>query len=108
PTNLQLTPETETGLYWIAQEALNNALKHAEASQLSVQWLAHEKEIVLIVEDNGKGFQSGKTAGEGIGLANVRNRVTVLGGQMNTDSQPGHGATIVVRVSNEAVFRNEV
>lgn len=104
----RLSQQAEINLFRITLELINNALKHAEASQLSVQWLAHEKEIVLIVEDNGKGFQSGKTAGEGIGLANVRNRVTVLGGQMNTDSQPGHGATIVVRVSNEAVFRNEV
>lgn len=100
----RLSQQAEINLFRITLELLNNALKHSEASRLSVQWLTHEKEIVLTVEDNGKGFQTGKTTGDGIGLANVRNRVEVLGGQMSTDSQPGHGATIVIRVPNEAVF----
>jgi signal transduction histidine kinase len=100
----RLSQQAEINLFRITLELLNNALKHSEASRLSVQWLTHEKEIVLTVEDNGKGFQTGKTTGDGIGLANVRNRVEVLGGQMSTDSQPGHGATIVIRVPNEAAF----
>ena len=62
---------------------------------------------VLIVEDNGKGFQMGKAPAEGIGLANVGNRVTVLGGKMHTDSQPGHGATFVINIPNESVFEDK-
>lgn len=102
----RLSQQAEINLFRITLELFNNALKHSEATQLSIQWLAHEKEIVLIVEDNGKGFHTGKYSGEGIGLSNVRNRLTVLGGQLSIDSQPGHGATLVIRIPNEAVFAN--
>lgn len=103
----RLSQQAEINLFRITLELVNNALKHAEASQLNVQWLAHKKEVVLIVEDNGKGFQMGKAPAEGIGLANVGNRVTVLGGKMHTDSQPGHGATFVINIPNESVFEDK-
>ena len=101
---IRLTKQAEVNLFRITLELFNNAMKHSEATQLSIQWLHHEDEAVLTVEDNGKGFVPGKTAGDGIGMANVRNRAALLGGEVTVDSSPGHGATIVVRIPNSAIF----
>jgi signal transduction histidine kinase len=105
----RLSQQAEINLFRITLELLNNALKHSEASRLSVQWLTHEKEIVLTVEDNGKGFHDRQNyrRRHRIGQC-AQSEWTVLGGQMSTDSQPGHGATIVIRVPNEAVFSNDL
>lgn len=105
---LRLSKHAEVNLYRITLELLNNALKHSEATQLSVQWLLHEGEAVLTVEDNGKGFTPGKTAaGEGIGLSNVYSRVAVLGGTLSIDSRPGHGAIFVARLPEGSILAKE-
>lgn len=104
---LRLSKQAEVNLFRITLELFNNALKHAEATQLSIQWLHHEEEAVLTVEDNGKGFAPDKVAGDGIGMANVRNRAALLSGEVVVDSSPGHGATIVVRVPNHAIFAEQ-
>jgi len=97
---LKLKKPVEVGLYHIAQEALNNALKHASASQVTVRILAHAKQVTLEITDNGVGFDPRSVAqhGGGVGMASMQERTTRLGGTLQVISAPGQGTSIRVRV----------
>lgn len=101
---LQLSKQAEINLYRIALELINNTLKHAEATSMSLQFIYHDNQAVVTLEDNGKGFNPGKLDGDGIGLKNIRNRVGVLGGTLDIDSQPGRGAVFVITLPSESLF----
>ncbi|MBK6749182.1 MAG: PAS domain S-box protein [Acidobacteria bacterium] len=95
--------DTETHLYRITQEALNNISKHAGATQVSVVLEKHDDRIILIIEDNGKGFDPASLtkpsrSGRGLGLLGMRERATLVGGDVEIESAPGSGTTIFVRV----------
>jgi PAS domain S-box-containing protein len=94
--------EIETNLYRITQEGLNNVLKHAEAGTVSVLLHQREDELVLIIEDDGKGFESGegdmRTGPGGFGLTGMSERVALLKGSIEIDSRPGEGTTIISRI----------
>ena len=99
----RLNQVVETNLYRIVQEALNNVLKHADAKSVSVLLHHREDEIVLIVEDNGCGFDEafGATNGSmrgGLGLVGMKERSALLNGVLEVDSQPGTGTTVVARI----------
>jgi PAS domain S-box-containing protein len=94
---VELAGPVEEGLYRIAQEALNNALKHAGATSVIVQIGTHNGRAVLEVTDNGRGFDPGR-AGEqgGMGLMSMRERVEKLGGSLSIRSAPGQGTRVRV------------
>jgi nitrate/nitrite-specific signal transduction histidine kinase len=96
---LDLSPSVEEGLYRIAQEALNNALRHAEATKVLVAIKADAGQVQLEVVDNGRGFEvsSGAEAG-GVGLQSMRERAQSLGGSLDISSEPGEGTCVTVRV----------
>jgi two-component system CheB/CheR fusion protein len=99
----RLDPETETNLYRITQEALNNTFKHAKASRASVLLEKRHKSVVLIIEDDGIGFDPNKKrritkSGRGLGLIGIRERAAIVGGSVEIESTPGKGTTIYVRV----------
>jgi signal transduction histidine kinase len=88
-------------LYRIAQEALNNTVKHAAARQAKLTLLCQGNEVVMRIGDNGQGFDpaavlSGGAAQERYGLASMRERADALGGQLRIDSAPGEGTTLTV------------
>ncbi|HVF46071.1 MAG TPA: PAS domain S-box protein [Pyrinomonadaceae bacterium] len=98
-----LNRETETHLYRITQEALNNIAKHSHADNVSVVLKRRDDEIILIVEDNGRGFdQTSSTkradAGKGLGLLGMSERTHLVGGEIEIESAPGKGTTIYARV----------
>ena len=95
--------EVETNLYRIAQESLNNVYKHAKAKQVVVVLDRRGDLIVLIIEDDGKGFdKKGKLNREkGIGLIGMKERAALIGGTLEIESAPGKGTTIHVRVPFE-------
>ncbi len=97
----RLTSETETVLYRIAQEALNNVAKHARAANVSIL-LEHRADTVsLIVEDDGVGFdpdESSDANDEGLGLVGMRERAALVGGTAEVDARPGAGVTVYVRI----------
>ncbi|MDQ4077524.1 MAG: histidine kinase [Chloroflexota bacterium] len=96
----QLPAPLEEALYRIAQEAFNNALKHASASTITVRLYADEREVMLEVVDDGQGFDvSSAVDGGGLGLTSMRERVERLGGFLTILSQPGVGTTVRVQVS---------
>lgn len=94
---LELNRKAKIYLYRIAQEALNNVLKHARASQVKVSLLKAAGSVQLIVEDNGRGInQEENCKGKGNGLYNMRERVNLLQGTMRLNSTPGKGTTISI------------
>lgn len=97
----RLTNEIETVLYRVTQEALTNVAKHAEASSVSILLERRSDQISLIIEDNGVGFDGAQAFGtqvEGVGLIGMRERLRLVRGALEIESQPGDGVTIVVRV----------
>jgi signal transduction histidine kinase len=94
---LDLPRQVEEALYHIAQEALNNALKHATATAVTVSIGADNGQIVLEVADNGSGFdpQAVESKG-GLGLTSMRERVEKMGGVLTILSTPGEGTKVKV------------
>jgi len=92
-------PEVEATLYRIAQEAITNIIRHAKATQASVILMCRENEIVLLVEDNGVGFDMEKgEAPRALGLMGMRERTALVGGELRIDSEVGKGTTVRVRI----------
>ncbi|GAA4031010.1 hypothetical protein GCM10022409_14050 [Hymenobacter glaciei] len=97
----RLPAQVEIAVYRAVQELLNNVMKHAQATEVEVH-VAHEpKRLYVSVEDNGCGFEPAVLAAEplvGIGLAGVRNRVALLGGELSVESELGRGTIISFEV----------
>ena len=81
-------------LYRIVQEASNNVIKHANAKKAFFQFTGYSNEIVIMLEDDGVGFQPLNS--QGIGLKNMKNRVSQLKGSIDISSNPDHGTSIVI------------
>jgi signal transduction histidine kinase len=98
----RLPAEIETNLYRIIQEALNNILKHANATKVSITMNYLSDEAILVIEDNGAGFDTEAlihtTEGSGFGLIGMRERALLVGGKLEIESTPGDGTAIHVRV----------
>jgi signal transduction histidine kinase/ligand-binding sensor protein len=96
----RLPIEVEEELYWIAQEALNNVLKHAKARQATIHLDYKTDSATLEVRDNGIGFDT-STALEhgGVGLRNIEERVARARGRWTLESQPGQGTRVSVEVA---------
>jgi len=92
---IELPAAVEQGLYRIAQEALNNALKHADSTTVTVRIRPEDEQIMLEVTDNGRGFdpQAVKHGG-GIGLGSMRERARQMGGVLTILSAPDTGTTV--------------
>jgi signal transduction histidine kinase len=95
--------EAETHLYRIAQEALNNIVKHSKATEVTVLLERQDTNLILIIEDNGSGFDvSNQTrmhrSGRGLGLIGMSERASLIGGEVEIESGIGKGTTIFVRV----------
>ena len=97
-------PEVETMLYRLAQEALNNIVKHARAECADVVLERSAEYLSLIVEDNGIGFDlsSVGSIGGGVGLLGMRERAALVGADLQIESTPGRGTTVIVRVPAHA------
>jgi signal transduction histidine kinase/HAMP domain-containing protein len=96
-----LTPEIEEGLYRIAQEALNNVLKHAQAHNVTVSLCRDQQTVILEIIDDGIGFDPSTKRGKGgLGLAGMAERVALLGGELKVGSRPGQGTSVRVEVSS--------
>lgn len=87
----------EIGIYRIAQELINNALKHSRATLILVQIIQEDDRVCLTIQDNGKGFDAGilKTS-KGAGIANIRSRVESLNGVFDLTSEPEKGTEATI------------
>ncbi len=96
---IKLPVVVEEGLYHIAQEALNNALRHAHATEIAVHLRRANGVVELEIIDNGIGFNPQAAAnGGGMGLANMQHRVDRLGGALSITAEPQQGTQVKVTV----------
>jgi signal transduction histidine kinase len=99
----RLPREIETTLYRITQESLTNAARHSQADRVSLLLERRGNSVVVIVEDNGKGFNVKEAMSPGsersqLGLYGIEERAILVGGKLTIESTPGKGATIFVEV----------
>jgi signal transduction histidine kinase len=81
-------------LFRIAQEAVNNAIKHARASKIIVTLSEHNGVVLLQVEDNGHGIPKAKEGTDGLGMQIMRHRANVIGATLEIESNPGKGVKV--------------
>jgi PAS domain S-box-containing protein len=99
---VRLNKAVETELYRVTLEALNNILKHAQATQIVVNISSDERRFNLTIQDDGKGFDASIfEKGGGVGIRNMQERVQKIGGVVRVDTAPGRGTTILIEVENE-------
>ncbi len=91
---VQVNPDEHVVLFRIFQEAMNNALKHARASRITVS-LVNGGRLRLTITDNGTGFNT-QTATEGQGLANIRRRAALIGATCSVYSEAGFGTVLTI------------
>jgi two-component system sensor histidine kinase DegS len=97
----KLTPEMQIVLFRIAQEALNNIRKHAQASRATITVACNASYITMTVADNGRGFAVNERLGEGVsagrlGLMGMFERASLLNGSLKIKSEPGKGTELTV------------
>ncbi len=88
------------GIFRIIQEIMNNAIKHAKASEIIVQLNHEDEHIIIHVEDDGVGFDS-KLKYRSMGLENIKSRVNYLKGTIEIDSRPNYGTSYLINVMTE-------
>jgi signal transduction histidine kinase len=94
----QFSRDVEVTFYRIAQEALNNVVKHAHATRADVLLEIRDGSLVLVVEDDGIGFEPASTdRAQGIGLLGMRERAALIGATLDVESSPGNGTSIFLR-----------
>jgi signal transduction histidine kinase len=99
----RLPSEIEVALFRITQEAVNNIMRHSEASQVDIDLQCDGEKCVLKIRDDGKGFDVNEITkvdktGRGVGLFGMQERVTLVGGSCAVESAPGKGTTIISEV----------
>ena len=94
-----LSPQISLSIFRVLQEALQNAMKHSGSQRFEVSLNHKSNEIHLTVHDSGSGFDADQAMkGRGLGLTSMKERVTLVGGELSIQSQPKKGTTINVRV----------
>lgn len=101
--NERLNTDTETVLYRVIQECVNNVIKHAAAKRLDISIIKDAEGISATVEDNGRGFDTTRRdVFEGIGLRNISTRIEYLKGTVDFDSRPGYGTVVAINIPYSA------
>ena len=103
---LRLPSRVEMALFRIAQEALTNVAKHAQASQVTLTLEAVDDRVRLTIADDGVGFEPGRLDGQGDhqgwGILTMQERAAAVGGTLHVKSAPGAGTQVIVEVPQEA------
>lgn len=93
----------ETGLYRIAQEALNNVVQHAQAEHATVKLISTPEEVRLVVADDGRGFDPETAPQDRFGLVGLSERARLLGGSLRLETSPGEGTRVEVILPVEKI-----
>ena len=96
-------PKDEAAIFAIVQEAVKNALKHAQADNIWVRLAEQAGELMVMVQDDGAGFdtaavESGYEQRGSLGMVNIRERAELVGGRLTLKSAPGQGTEVMIRV----------
>jgi signal transduction histidine kinase len=103
--NVFLTKDKEVALYFIAQEALNNVLRHARAKSVLITVKQGKRNVILRIQDDGIGFDPKKVERGGMGLSNMKERALQINGKLNILSKPGQGTKIVITVGKDQTVK---
>ncbi len=98
---ITISKDKEIALYYIAQEALNNILRHARAKSISVTLKQGRKNVILEIRDDGCGFDSKKVDRAGLGLRNMKERTSQINGNLRIISKPDQGTTVIITVRKD-------
>jgi signal transduction histidine kinase len=103
-----LSPQIQQDLLRIGQEAISNALRHAQPTEIRVSLRVNPRNLVLKVTDNGSGLAKARlvSGGQGFGFANMRERAKNLGATLDIRSKPGDGTSVIVRLANSSEARS--
>lgn len=101
-SNERFDYDIELNLFRITQEAINNIVRHANASRVSIQLIMDEDELIYTIEDDGVGFDTQILKGidTGIGIMGIKNRVVSIGGKISIESAQNKGTLIAIEVKN--------
>jgi len=97
-----LLPEQKINIYRIIQEQLNNILKHAQASSVTLELNKMQEQIRLRVTDDGRGFDT-RIRRKGVGLSNIMSRAELYNGKVEIDSSPGKGCRLEVILNSKVL-----
>jgi PAS domain S-box-containing protein len=94
------SPGIEIVVFRVCQEALNNIIRHAGASEASIDLYNRESHILVVIQDNGQGFDPARISqsGSGSGLINIKERVELLGGGIQIESRINEGTEIIIEI----------
>lgn len=95
--DIRTDSESEQALFRVCQELVNNSLRHADCENVYVQLINHSDSIMLMVEDDGKGFNP-NVISEGFGLHNIKSRIELINGTVEIDSSAGTGTVTTIEV----------
>ena len=90
----ELALPVRRGLFLAVKEALNNAAKHSQATELFLHISCEEDKLLVVVKDDGRGFDASLLTGEGNGLSNMQQRLAEMGGACQVFSEPGAGCRV--------------
>lgn len=96
-TDEQVDDKRKIAIYRIAQEQCTNIIKYARATKVNIRLQIKSAQLRLIIKDNGAGMEPGKNT-DGIGIRNMRARVSIYGGSVEIDSAPGKGFNLTVSI----------
>lgn len=94
----RLPPKYEVALFRLVQESVQNALKHANASEIKVKIEINKHGVTSIIRDDGVGFDKNQKNPNSFGLLGMRERVEILGGELSIDSKVGAGTVVLIQV----------
>jgi signal transduction histidine kinase len=108
----RLNRETQTVLFFIAEEAINNARKHAEAEHVWVRLRSVSGEVILDVQDDGVGFNVGSVDANygqrgSLGMVTMRERTALVSGRLQIESEEGKGTRLIVRIPQDGRSASE-
>jgi signal transduction histidine kinase len=98
-----LPDDQRTCIYRVVQEALTNCARHAHARNVSVQAKAEGADILVVIQDDGVGFEAMPASRGGLGLLGIQERVQALAGKLKIASKPQQGTRIQVQIPHGAV-----
>jgi two-component system, NarL family, sensor histidine kinase UhpB len=105
--DILLSEVMKISIYRIVQEQLNNILKYADASLVKIQVNVKGDNIILIISDNGRGFDM-QLPSTGVGMINIQNRAALFNGKVDINSSPGNGCVLKVEMCIKALLQQKV
>lgn len=96
--NMVLDSKLAVNLFRVIQEILNNAIKHAQAAEISINVQQNQEQLQISIADNGQGFNYEKEKNRSFGLSNIHNRVAALNGYIDLQTAAGEGTAYMIQI----------